>query len=313
LFNNIDPNDPNIVLSPLADPVASAILANVEVAGRAVESIIRAVLKSDNIKLKGKIIRVTPQRIHTSPWYRGCRVDVEVESDANEYFVFEIQIAPDKYIMVRDLFSASHVFTEKSNIGDTSAQMALKMPRIIYINILGYNIRGDNIKDGDHSEDLVQPFKILYTKPPQEVAVPNFSGYNIQLPRVLDMKPDFTNSLYCWAYTLYTAHSKEKTIKEVLDMTPELQSYAQQDTGYQQFCDQYHLISADPKNRREYALWVNDRMREEGMKAWARDEGEQEGILAVAINLLQMGLPVDKIAVATGLAFDEIEAARVKL
>jgi hypothetical protein len=56
----------------------------------------------------------------------------------------------------------------------------------------------------------MQPFKILYTKLPQETAIPNFNGYNVQLPRILETEPDFNSGIYCWGYTLYTAHNKIK-------------------------------------------------------------------------------------------------------
>ena len=268
--NTIDPNDPNLALSPLADPVAGAIFANAEVAGLASESFINAVHKSENeTGMKGKIIRVTPQRSHASPSNRGCRVDVETETDANEYYRYEIEIAPDSLIMVRDLFSASHFFVEKSVKGDTAAQMAYKMPKVIYINLLGYILRKTNT-------DLVQPAKFMYTKPPQEVAIDKVSVYNIQLPRCLDMKQDFTDDLFCWCYTMYTAHNKKMTVKEVVSMTPALQAYAERDTGFQQFCDRHETISADPQTRRDYVSWFCERLREEGMRDWIEKEAEEK-------------------------------------
>jgi len=268
--SSIDPNDPNLVLSPLADPVAGAIFANAEVAGLASESIIRATLKAEKEPmLIGRIISVTPQRTHSLPKRRGCRVDIDTETNANEFVRYEVQIAPEMHIMVRDLFSAAHLFTEKSAKGDTSAQMAAKMPKVIYINLLGYILRKLNT-------EMVQPFKVMYTKPPHEVAIPNFGGYNIQLPRLLEMKPDFTDDLYCWCYTLYTAHIENKTIREVVSMTPKLQAFAKRDAGFQQFCDRYETVSASPETRREYVLWFDETLREEGMLDWARQEVRDE-------------------------------------
>ena len=187
--NASDPSDPGIVLSPLADPVAGAIFANAEVAGLASASFIDAVHKAENESgMKGKVVRVTPQRSSVSVTGRGCRVDVETETDANEHYRYEIEIAPNTLLMVRDLFSASHFFVEKSEKGDTAAQMAKKMPKVVYINVLGHNIRTSNT-------DMVQPVKIMYTKPPQEVAVDKISIYNVQLPRVTGMKQDFSDGL----------------------------------------------------------------------------------------------------------------------
>ena len=175
---------------------------------------------------------------------------------------------PLSSIAHRDLFTASHIFTETSSKGDTSAEMAARLPEVIFINILGYDIRDDNT-------ELVQPFKVMYTKAPQRMAISNFRGYNIQLPRVMDMEPDFTDSLYCWCYMLYKSHLEKITVQEVIAMTPELQTYAEQDTGFRQFCDRYSLVSASPETRKEYVLWVLSKMREAGMLAAAIEKSEQ--------------------------------------
>ena len=305
MLNNeqIDLDDPNIVLSPLADPVFGAIYANAEVAGLAMESLIRATLETDAESLIGKVKTVTPQQIHTSTRGRGCRVDIESDTDANERVITEVQINPDKRIMIRNLFASSHIFYGASDKGDTVAQMSGKLPRVIHINILGYNIRNNNA-------ELVQPFKIMYTKKPKEVAIPSFSGYNIQLPRILAMEPDFTNSLYCWCYTLYTAHVEGKTVKEVVSMSTALQDYAKQDAGFQQFCERYNFVSADPKTRKEYVLWANDRMREAGEREWAYDEGfdkgTNKGIETVAINMLKRNKPLTEIVEDTGLSLEKV-------
>jgi len=86
-----------------------------------------------------------------------------------------------------------------------------------------------------------------------------------QLPSLLEMEPNFSSGLYCWFYTIYTAHKENKTISEVIAMVPELQEYVREDQGFMQFCDQYELVAADPKTRSEYFRWCNDRWREAGM------------------------------------------------
>ena len=114
----------------------------------------------------------------------------------------------------------------------------------------------------------------MYTKPPQEVAVDKINIYNVQLPRVLEMKQDFNNDLYCWCYTLYTAHTKRKTVKEVISMNPALQAYAERDKGFQQFSDRHATVSADPKTRRDYVSWFGEILREEGRIEAVRQEYE---------------------------------------
>jgi hypothetical protein len=265
-----DEND--IVMSPLADPVVSAIFANEKVAGLAAESLIRATLNADNPELNiAKIISVTPQRSHIGAFTRGCRVDVEVETINNEIVVFEVELNPSEIIIQRDLLSASRIFTERSFKGDTAREMAAGMPKIIYINILNYNIREDN-------KDVLQPFRIMYTKPPAVPAAENFSGYSVQLPRITEMQPDFTNGFYCWYFTLYTAHIEKKSVQEVLEMSPQLQEYAQLDAGYRQFCDQYNLVASDPVSRREYHFWFMDKLSEGGTILAAERIGMERGM-----------------------------------
>ncbi len=266
-------NDQDMIMSPLADPVIAAIFANAEVAGLAAESLIRATLMADKQGINiGKIISVTPQSTYSNPRNRGCRVDIESISDSNEYAFVEVQLDPDITIMQRGLFSASNVFTKTSVKGDTPKEMAGKMPTVISINILKYIIRHDN-------NEVLQPYKIQYTKPPIVIAIPNFLGYNIQLPLIMKMEPDFTNSFYCWYYALYTAHEQGKTIQEVVDMSPQLQLYAEHDAGFKQFCEQYKLAAGDPKTREEYHWWRNDQMRSAGEWMGAYQEGERKGEL----------------------------------
>ena len=74
---------------------------------------------------------------------------------------------------------------------------------------LGYKIRYGSTK-------LAGPYKIMYTKAQKEVAIPSFCGYNIQLPVIAEMKPDFSSSLYSWCYMLYTANTEMKSAKEVV-------------------------------------------------------------------------------------------------
>ena len=189
-------------------------------------------------------------------------------------------------------------------------------------NLLCYILRKLN-------KDLVQPFKVMYTKPPSEVAVPNFGGYNVQLPRFLEMGTNFEDDLYCWCYALYTAHLEKKTVQEVVAMSPGLQAFAERDAGFRQFNDRYETVSADPETRREYALWFDEALREEGMLEWARQEVRDEyepklaeaerkhkedlikaeqQLLGAAQSMKNQGIPIETIIIAFPSLADKIEA-----
>ena len=301
-----------IAMSPLADPVSSAIFANVDVAGLAAESLIGAVLADAGDMLNGRIIGVTPQKPYISLGNRGCRVDIEMPTDVGDDYIVELQISPDAHMITRDLFSASHKLIRSSESGDRSSVMARKLPKVIYINILAYVCRSDN-------EDIVQPFGIMYKKEPIVVATPIFRGYNIQLPKVLDVTPNFDSPLYCWCYALYTAHAEGKTIREVVDMSPGLQVFAERDSGFTQFCERYNLVSADPETREQYVRWAADQLREEGIhesgrlvgKAEGKAEGRQETLIEVYFS--EMNLTVQQIAKKLDIGETDVKATLAEL
>jgi hypothetical protein len=148
--------------------------------------------------------------------------------------------------------------------------MAADLPYVIAINILDFNVREDN-------KDYFQPVKLLYTKPPHRVAIPQWAVYNLQLPLFREHAPDFNDALDCWLYAMDTANQKNLTIQEVISMTPELQTFMNNDKGFQQYCAQYHRVASDPKTQDEYYRWINEQMRQQGMIAAAEKRGEKRG------------------------------------
>jgi predicted transposase/invertase (TIGR01784 family) len=324
-------NTKDIVMSPLADPVVSAIFADKETAGLAAESLIKAVLETDGVTFKpNRIISVTPQRHHGGATNeRGCRVDVEIATTDNERVIVEVQTNPEHWIIQRNLFAASRIYTETSNLGDTDRKMANRLPKMIFINILTYNIRDDN-------KSVIQPTKVMFTQAPQRVAVSNFTVYNVQLPRIGETEAKFDAAWYCWFYLMHKADTEQKTIGEVMAMTPQLQAYSERDAGFRQYCARYNRVATDPDARHEYLLWVEELMRQEGIKQAAMDkgisigeargraEGEARGIsigeargisigatkatIEMAKALKQEGLSIEQIARITKLTVVEVES-----
>ena len=216
--------------------------------------------------------------------------------------------------MARNLFASSHIFQDASEIGDTPSEMAKRMPRVIHINLLNHVARKG-------SRELAEPFKLLYTKGAKEVAIPHFGGYDVQLPNIKNMEPDFSNSLYSWCHALYTADKEGKTMQEVLGGTKELQEYAESNLGFKQFCDRYNLVAGDPKARKEYHSYFLGQLREIGMREAAIEEGLEIGMqqgrleekYAVAAELLRGGYADEFVANLTKLPPDDVRALRGRL
>jgi hypothetical protein len=297
----------SIILSPLADPVITAIFENVEVAGKAADSLIRAVLsEGEGVKFQiGEIISVTPQRTHSEPGSRGCRVDVEIITDKNEKVIVEVQLSKDRSILQRNLLTGSRIFSGSTEPGTSTDYMRQRLPKVIAINILNDNIRADNL-------DIVQPISLSYEKDPRRTAIEEFAIYNVQLSRFREIEPDFDNPLHCWLYTLDTSHSKGKTIKEVIDMTPTLQAFAKQDEGFKQFCERYGIVAEDPESRERYFDYINYVWKMQGIQEAAYEDGYEAAsktiILDMARNLKKQAiLSNSDIAKATNLPIEIIE------
>jgi hypothetical protein len=80
------------------------------------------------------------------------------------------------------------------------------------------------------------------------------------------------------ASTPTVASARQITIKEVINMTPQSQTFMENDIGFRQYCEQYNKASKDPAIQREYHNWINEQIRQEGMLLAAHKEGYKEGI-----------------------------------
>jgi hypothetical protein len=197
-----------------------------------------------------------------------------------------------------DLFSVS-ITAQSLSSGTQVSDMPTELPKIIAINIIADNICDDN-------EDYLQPVKLLFTKPPYHVAFDNLVIYNIQLRRFKNTQPDWNNNLDCWLYILNTARLKKLAIQEVIDMTPEINHFIENDDGFRQFDERYRQALGDPEIRREYAMWVNELMRERGRL--------EAALLEFAKILLIMGIgTLEQISEASKLPIAEIVELRDKL
>jgi predicted transposase/invertase (TIGR01784 family) len=259
-------------MSPLADPVVGAVFSNVEHAGLAAKSLVGSILEEDGYTI-GEIISVTPQKHYkTYSNLRGCRVDIHLDTTDGKRVIVEVQMRTEP-ILERNLFSASHVILSSIKTGTDVEEFGSSIPHIIIINILNYTLRKDH-------PDYLQPVGMLYTKAPNSVAEDHIRIYNVQLPLFRKKQHDLSKPLDAWLYILDTAHQQHKTISEVILMEPGLKNIIDLDDGMKQFAELYERVAADAKIRDEYAQYVMDLMRLNGMYRAAKEEGREAGMEA---------------------------------
>jgi hypothetical protein len=263
-------NNERLNCSPFDDPIVGACFKDAETAGEAVRSFANSVTKKDGIVI-AKVNTVTPQSYFAMNGERGTRVDVKSKTDTNQDIILEVNMYTDKTIHQRNFLAVSQIITHSSVPGTTNAEMAKLMPHVICINILDYNMRTDN-------DDWLQPAKFVYTKPPHTVALPQYVSYDIELKKFKNAEPDWNDSLYCWISALIKARDERRSIKEVVQMTPQLQDFAATDMGFGQFSDRYELIYTSEEVQNEYHKWRREIIRQQGLLDGAREEGEEIGL-----------------------------------
>ena len=102
-------------------------------------------------------------------------------------------------------------------------------------------------------------------------------------------------------------------------MNAGLQMFSERNAGFKQFCDQYSLVSADPSTQKEYARWLVDQMREDGIREAARlegrEEGREEGVSLGEIKycFIKLKRTVSQIADEFGIGQNEVTAALKQL
>jgi len=308
--------------SPFDDPIVNACFSGVDTAGDAIRSFANSITSKDGIVIS-KVISVTPQSYMKTPDERGTRVDVKSTTETNQDILLEVNMYPDSTVHQRNLLAASQLITSSSVANTTHKQMVERMPYVIAINILDYPLRNDN-------DDWLQPAKFVYEKPPHTIALSQLVIYDIELPKFKNATPDWNDTLYCWMYALIKAHEEKKTMREVIEMAPELQPFVNENVGFQQFCERYAFVASSEDVRNEYIKWQNELMRQEGIYKGFKEEGLKEGLkkglkkgreeglktgrkeqsFEIALKMLKAKKPIDEIIEFTGLTREEVEKLR---
>jgi predicted transposase/invertase (TIGR01784 family) len=292
-------------LSPYADPVINGVFDDVKHIGLAAESLLRAIVEQEGVKF-GKILSVKSQSAkQPNASRRGSRVDIRVEGEGNTQVILEIQLYLEPNLFLRNWLATAQTVSTSIPTGTNPSEFSSLIPRVIVINLYNHSIRDDN-------EEIVQPAHFMFEKPPVRKAFEHFSVYTIQLPKFRKTKIDWNNSLHNWLYALDSANTKKLTIQEVIDMTPQLKEFAQRDLGFDQYAKRYATVTSSPEVRQDYALWLNDTLRDygiyEGGVVTGKIEGEHNKAVEIAKNALSEGLTPEVIAKIADLPLADVLA-----
>jgi predicted transposase/invertase (TIGR01784 family) len=294
--------DGGLPLPPLADPVISEIFKNVKVSGLAMRELINAVLEDSGDRAISEVIDVIPQKIDPQAQGRSYRVDVTAKTADNEITIFEVQLSRLLITNERSLLYAEQSLGSTAAKGDDWMEIGVKMPRVLVINILDFNLRKSG---GFH-----QVAELVYREEPRELASKRFGIHNIELEKFRKATPDLSKALHCWLTAICRSQDSRKSLKEVLKMDGALRNFADNNPGMKQFVERYELASADKETRTAYRKWEYEQALHIMEIQLQKAEGKAENNTEVTKNALAMGFSVEQIEKLTGLTREAIEQIR---
>jgi predicted transposase/invertase (TIGR01784 family) len=206
------------------------------------------------------------------------------------------------------MFEYAHSLVSSVPQGIQTIDLYKSVPKVVVINICNFPVRttGNN--------DFIQPVKQMYTKNP-EVAQDYLNIYNVQLPQFREIEHDLTKPLHAWLFILDTANREHITVKEVINMFPELNEVVTNDPGFGQFVFRYDNVTSDPELRKEYDMFMGEKFRISAIMNTQFDKGLLSGVekgkLEAARNMLLDGVKPEKVSQYTLLPLDTIREIRL--
>jgi hypothetical protein len=146
-----------------------------------------------------------------------------------------------------------------------------RMPRVISFNILDFELR-------ETGNNFHQIGELIYREEPRARMVDNFQIHHLILPKFAKIVPNYNNPLHVWLQTFCLAQKFKKSLKEVIEMVPDLKTLYDVDPGFAQFVERHGVVASAPGVRDAYERWRIELLVNNDERAFMTDEARSEGI-----------------------------------
>ena len=228
---------------------------------------------------------------------RKAVFDVYCENEHGEKFIVEMQKAEQKFFKDRSVFYSTFPIREQAKRG----KWDFELKAVYSISILNFVFD----ENKNNSNYFYHEAKIMNTRT-KEVFYDKLTFIYFEMPKFNKTESELETLSDKWLYVL-------KNLPRLLDRPVALQERV--------FERVFHLAEISRFNKQEIDQYeeslkvfrdinnVIDTVEEKGLRkglAQGRAEGRAEGKLEVARNMKQAGMPVEQIALFTGLPAEEI-------
>jgi len=218
--------------------------------------------------------------------YKGDKLgilDVKLKLKSSKIINIEIQVDPAPYMGSRVLYYTSKMVTEQMSEGDKYD----KIKRVISIIITDHTLI-------QHSDNFHHYFRLCDME--RGVTLTDaLEIHTLEVPKIRTLSNDVENSQLLNWMKLFDAKTED-----------ELNMLAEKNPVMKKATLRLMELSADEKARQLYEARLKERRDYESREQWAVNQAKFE----FARNLIADGVSTEKIAVYTGLAYDEIEHLR---
>jgi hypothetical protein len=219
--------------------------------------------------------------------------------------ILEVQLSSLLVTNERALIYSEQSLADNALKGDTWKDIEKSMPRVVFINLLDFDMR----KNGRNFHQVAE---LTYCEEPRELASERFGIHNVELLKFRKIQPDYSNGLHCWLTAICRSQDTKKSLKEVVNMEAALRDYAALNPGFAQFIDRYELASADKETRKMFRKWEHEQALASMERQMVRRQGRVEGLKEGRVKQFKLTLS-DRFALGNYLDDDEKDELHARL
>jgi len=287
-------------IEPVVDIIFKYLFANPEHSGIAL-SLINSVLELSGRPQAAIITFANPYSLADFDGAKQTVVDVRAKDENDRDFQVEMQIRTEPSTLERMLDTWARIYTVQIGSGELYEA---------HRPVVSIWILDSCLFPGKHWLHILE----VQDRPSGGNSLDSFLIVAVELPKRASL-PDFDESLILkegideWLYLLARGQDIEPGSPSLAGATPEIQEAV----------EAMEVFSKDEKARYEYEKRLEYARVERGLLKHSKQEGLDEGLakgreqgreeakLEDARNFKQLGVPIEVIATATGLAKDVIE------
>ncbi len=245
---------------------------------------------------QGRIVSLTylkNEQLGRSELDRRAIFDLYCENERGEKFIVELQKTKQKFFKDRTLYYATFPIQEQSKI----AEWIFELKAVYTIAILDFVFDEDKEKPEKFRYDIkltdIETKKVFYDK---------LTFIYLEMPKFNKTLDQLETRFDKWLYVIKNLHKferipdklKEKIFIKLFETAEIAKFTLEQARTYEDSLKYYRDLKAS-----------FDTLYEEGMKK-GMEHGFEKGILTVAKNMLENGMPVEQVCKLTGLSIEQL-------